>query len=60
MSDDVAMMRKIFEKWFSAQFPTHGNLLEYDVVDGYVDEHISAVFIGFCAGLMLAQQEKHP
>ncbi|MBS3796699.1 hypothetical protein [Pseudoalteromonas sp. BDTF-M6] len=44
-----------FERWIITQFGEHikRKLADFDIEDGYHDETINAMWIGFCAGMMV-------
>jgi hypothetical protein len=49
--DEFKAQREVFEPWVKRQFPgISSRQLEYDAEDGYRNNNISFMFIGFCAG----------
>ncbi|MCJ0814930.1 hypothetical protein [Vibrio vulnificus] len=51
------MEKQKFETWIISQFGKHieNKLAQFDEEDGYHDEVINAMWIGFNAGLLLAE-----
>jgi hypothetical protein len=50
------MPKELFEKWVVGQFGDHmKGRLGFDRMTGYADEDVNAMWVGFCAGHMLAQ-----
>ncbi|MGI2068125.1 hypothetical protein [Shewanella glacialipiscicola] len=50
-------MREKFEKWVITQFPGfETNLLELSADGAYKTDSINTLFVGFCAGYLLAQK----
>ncbi len=53
-------MRKLFEEWVVKQFGKNAKLLlDYDKEDGYTDQDINSMWIGFNAGVELGPALKH-
>lgn len=48
-------MNKVFEKWFVAQFGDKTKVLLSRDGDGYTDQEVNAMFIGFNAGARLSE-----
>ena len=46
-------MKELFEEWIQASIPDFDeSLLEsFHAIDGYADETVCALFVGFCAGV---------
>lgn len=49
---DIEKLRKDFEDWYFSQF-NNGIALEF-LCDGYENQTVNALWIGFCAGRMTA------
>ena len=49
-------MREIFEQWCVVQFGAHMKalLVDFDEEDGYVDQYINGIWLGFNGGCSCA------
>lgn len=51
-------MRELFEKWVTTQFVGfEGNLIALSPDGSYEHEHINTLWVGFCAGYLLAPKK---